>query len=387
MKVLHCCLASFYIDNYSYQENILPKAHKAMGLDVEILASIENYDSKKILVHDEPKSYLNDDGIPVTRLDYKFKFIPYYNKIRFYEGLFDFLCRSKPNIIFLHDCQFLGILSLIRYLKLYPNTIVYSDCHTDFLNSGRGFVSKYILHKILYKFCALKIEPYVKKFFGVTPLRSLFLIDVYGIPKNKVDDLYLGFDDIEIDMKKFRSDRTDFRSELGFSESDILISFGGKIDYRKRFDLLHEAFIKLSKNNKNLKLLIFGAPTPEMKNFFSELVPHKNIFNLGWRNASEIQKIILASDLGVFPGTHSVLWEQYVALQIPCIFKKWEGMTHVDIGGNCVLLNKSSDILTKLSEVLMQPEILEKMKLSAASLDSGKFLYSNISKLSLEISS
>lgn len=27
MKILHICLASFYIDNYSYQENLLPKFH------------------------------------------------------------------------------------------------------------------------------------------------------------------------------------------------------------------------------------------------------------------------------------------------------------------------------------------------------------------------
>ena len=268
MKILHCCLASFYIDDYSYQENILPKAHKALGFDVEIVASIENYDLNKTFIHDTPKLYINNDGITVTRLDYKFKFLPFYNKIRFYKGLFNYLCRSKPDVIFLHDCQFFEIFSLIKYLKLHPETTVYSDCHTDLINSGRGFISKYLLHKILYKLCALSIEPYVKKFFGVTPLRSNFLIDVYGIPHIKVDDLYLGFDDIEMDMPKFRSERPKYRSELGFNDSDILISFGGKIDQRKRFDLLYEAFIKLAKENHNLKLLFFGEPTPEMRYFF-----------------------------------------------------------------------------------------------------------------------
>ena len=36
MKILHLMLACFYIDNYSYQENYLPKYHKKQGNDVEI---------------------------------------------------------------------------------------------------------------------------------------------------------------------------------------------------------------------------------------------------------------------------------------------------------------------------------------------------------------
>ena len=31
MRILHMCLGSFFVDNYSYQENILPKYHKALG--------------------------------------------------------------------------------------------------------------------------------------------------------------------------------------------------------------------------------------------------------------------------------------------------------------------------------------------------------------------
>lgn len=48
MKVLHICLASFYIDNYSYQENLLPIYHKKMGYDVEIIASLFNFDKNGI---------------------------------------------------------------------------------------------------------------------------------------------------------------------------------------------------------------------------------------------------------------------------------------------------------------------------------------------------
>ena len=53
MKVLHICLSCLYIDRYSYQENLLPKYHKTLGYDVEILASLDIYDEtgKKVPCH------------------------------------------------------------------------------------------------------------------------------------------------------------------------------------------------------------------------------------------------------------------------------------------------------------------------------------------------
>ena len=70
MKILHCCLACFYIDDYSYQENILPKFHKIQGHDVKILASTETYIDNKVLGNTVSGTYYNEDGIEVTRINY-----------------------------------------------------------------------------------------------------------------------------------------------------------------------------------------------------------------------------------------------------------------------------------------------------------------------------
>ena len=64
MKILHCCLAAFYIDDYGYQENILPKIHKKQGHQVEILASTETYLNNSELGYIKPKSYRTKDNIP-----------------------------------------------------------------------------------------------------------------------------------------------------------------------------------------------------------------------------------------------------------------------------------------------------------------------------------
>ena len=70
MKILHCCLAAFYIDNYGYQENILPKMHKLQGHDVRIVASTETYLNNSVLGYTVPGSYNSSDDILVTRIPY-----------------------------------------------------------------------------------------------------------------------------------------------------------------------------------------------------------------------------------------------------------------------------------------------------------------------------
>ena len=76
MKILHCCLSCFYIDNYNYQENLLPRQNKIDGHDVSIIASTEVYINNTKLGYCEPKKYVNEDGIPVDAfLIEKYQFI------------------------------------------------------------------------------------------------------------------------------------------------------------------------------------------------------------------------------------------------------------------------------------------------------------------------
>ena len=120
MRILHCRLANFYIDNYGYQENILPRMHKIQGHEVMILASTETYLDKVHLGYVEAKEYINEDGIPVHRIPYK-GFYPHKvkTKLRIYKGVYEELERFKPDFIFLHDVQFLSIKEVAKYVKRY----------------------------------------------------------------------------------------------------------------------------------------------------------------------------------------------------------------------------------------------------------------------------
>ena len=93
-----------------------------------------------------------------------------------------------------------------------------------------------------------------------------------------------------------------------------------------------------------------------------------------------------AADLVIFPGQHSVLWEQACASKVPCVFEKWPGMDHVNNGGNsCFIENVSIENLKKIIKDLLYTNEYYEMKRLAESNKTNIYLYSEIAKKSLEV--
>jgi len=385
MKILHCCLAAFYIDNYSYQENILPKMHKLQGHNVMILASTETYLHKAELGYLPPSSYINTDGIPVTRIPYV-KWLPHSvaKKMRIYEGILKVVEEFKPDIIFLHDLQFVSITEIAAYAKKHPEVKVYIDGHTDFINSGKNWLSKHILHGIIYKWCAKKIEPFTRKFYGVLPLRVDFFIDVYGMPEEKTELLLLGADHTVVDINKRDEINQVVRPQLNIKATDLVIIAGGKLDRRKNIHVLMNIVDKFQKDD--LKLIVFGVPTADMKEEIERFAQSPSIKLIGWLSSEETYNYLLASDLAFFPGTHSVLWEQAIGTGLPCVVKRWTGIEHVDLGGNCLFLDSDnpSEIEEKIMLLYNDRELLNKMTAVARTRGMKEFSYYEIAKKAIE---
>lgn len=385
MKILHLCLANFYIDNYSYQENLLTKFHKKMGMEVDIIASLVTFDNDGELDTHKygKKSYINENGIPVTRLEYRSGKIN--KRLRRYEGTFETIKKSKPDIIFIHGCQFLDIKEVKKYLDSNPQVKVYVDNHADFSNSARNWLSKNILHKIIWKYTANIIEPYTRKFYGVLPARVNFLEKIYNLPRKKIELLLMGADDEKVESALSSKSIQKVRSKLKIESDDFLIVTGGKIDSAKRQTLLlMEAIKKMDK--RNIKLVVFGSITEDLRQSVEALVDNKNIYYIGWLDTVESYNLFGAADLVVFPGRHSVFWEQVVALGIPLVVKYWEGTTHVDIGGNVIFLEKDSsdEIMNVLEGITSNPEYYKKLLKNAGKEKKNNFLYSNIARQSIE---
>lgn len=381
MKVLHLMLASFYIDNYSYQENLLPKYHKKMGYDVEIVASLFTFDENgKGKWLQNRSNYINENGIPVTRLE--FKKSKYSRKIRRYEGLMDELARVNPEIIFIHGVQFSDIDIVVKYIKKHSNTVVYVDNHADFMNSGKNWISKHILHEIIWRHYAQKINPYVKRFYGVLPGRCDFLRDEYKIPEEKVELLVMGVDDEQVSRISSTNAPQKFREKNHIQRDDFLIVTGGKLDRKKNTIELISAVKQFPKNK--VKLIIFGSVDPELQDTFYGLCDGVQVQYLGWMNTEQSYDAFSAADLVIFPGLHSVYWEQTAGLGIPMLVRKLPGVDHIDMGGNVRYLRSGmrDDIYNGIIDIVDHPEEYQKMKEKA--LEAQKtFSYKEIALRSL----
>lgn len=382
MKIVHLCLSSFFIDGYSYQENMLAKYHVKMGYAVTVIASLISFgkDGKRCVL-EAPSEYVNEDGVKVIRLAYKNDWLKRFNeRLRRYEGMVDALCHEEPDIIFVHGTSFMDVRWVVKYKRSHPMTKIFADSHADWINSGRNWLSLNVQHKILWRYTTKRLESVSEKVFGVLPVRCDFLKQIYKVPQEKVEYLPMGVDD-EALPKDIAGVRKKVRDTLRLDGRELLVVTGGKIDTLKNTLLLMQA---VNKMDERVHLLIFGTVLPDIQESFKKLLSNK-IHYVGWNNAQQVMNYLVAADVACFPGTHSTLWEESVGVGVPCVSKSWQGMHHVDQNGNCVFLYKDSEleieqVLERFLDKDYYQNVLEKAKIAAL-----HFRYSQIAKKAIGI--
>jgi len=387
MKIMHCCLAAFYIDDYGYQENVLPRAHKIQGHEVRIVASTESYVEGTRRCHLRPSKYTSRDGIDVVRLAYA-QWLPHFvaSKLRVYEGFWQELEEFKPEVIFLHDLQFLDVLVVRKYCRL-NKVKVFVDSHTDYVNSARGWVSRNLLHRIIYRYCAKIADEIAVCFYPTLPARKDFMCRMYGLSAERMQLLPFGVDDTRGSPLLDAQRRAEIRAQLGIGLEDVVLITGGKIDARKRILELLQCFgLVAARVDMRIWLLVFGVPDDECVKEFETLVVQENVLRTGWLSPEDIRKHLQIADLAVFPGTHSVLWEEAVGLGVPCIFRRWSGVDHVDLDGNCIFLNSDSrqELVEVLTKLVLDPTRLLSMRECAVRKGRERFSYLNIAARAIQ---
>lgn len=380
MNIVHLCLSGTITDGWSYQENLLAKFHRRLGHVVTIITSEWVYSSDGRIHQSPQKDYFLNDGTHVIRLCISNR-ASFRSKRKKYGKLFETLQKISPEILFIHGCQFRDISTIVKYLRSHTNVITYVDNHADFSNSATNWLSKNILHKIIWRYYAHKINPFVKKWYGVLPARVDFLKDVYELPADKIDFLPMGVDDDFVKKYSGFETRSSYRKKYGIDDDDCVIVTGGKIDFAKKQTLLLMDAINQIENPK-LKLIVFGSVVPELKSEIERLCSDKVKF-IGWLSSEDSYPHFAMADLVVFPGRHSVYWEQVAGMGIPMIVKYWDGTTHVDRGGNVKFLQEDSvdEIIKTIKDVFFGDQ-LEKMK-SVALNNKNFFSYLYIAKRSI----
>lgn len=384
-KVVNICLYGPVTDGWSYQDNLLPKYQKENGNDVTVITSKWIWNSDGKLVKTDEQDYYNEYGIHTIRLDIKGD-KALTSKFKRFKGLYSQLEKEKPDIIFVHCFQFLDIDDVIRYAKKHVGVIIYVDNHCDFSNSATNWISKNILHKIVWKSMAKKLNPYVKKFFGVIPARVDFLAEMYGLPREKIELLEMGADDEKVQKAADKSKISNLRKKYGIKESDFLIMTGGKIDQAKQQTLLLMEAVKELSNKFPVKLIVFGSVSNELKDKVNELSDGTVVNYIGWIQPDDSYDFFSAADLVVFPGRHSVFWEQVVGIGKPLVVKYWNGTTHVQVNGNAEFLMKDTaeEIKNKISGILDNDKYkYNQMLVAATGKAKQRFSYREIALRSL----
>ena len=382
MKIVHIAPLAPYNEGWGYQENLLPKYQKKLGHDVTLVITNRENSSDGIK-EIAPCDYVREDGVRVIRLKIKKYFsrilTNFNSKLEVYELLKDL----APDFVFFHGLMSSSIYDVVKYKKLVnKNCIIVCDSHLDDNNfpykSGYKRTILKILNRIRYK----KVDKYVSKVYGVTPLRVDFIKEFFLVPKEKADLLIMGADDDKINFDAYVSIRSKIREENGVFD-EFLVVTGGKLDKAKNVLQLMKACIQI----KGVKLLILGSVSEDIKDEFNTLISNNdNLISVGWVQSDRVYDYYFAGDLIVFPGGHSVLWEQACASKTPCVFNAIKGVQHLNSGGNCAFVDGADvNALKGIIESLVFTENYFKMKGVAESSATDKYLYSNIAKKSLEI--
>lgn len=325
MKILHLCLACFYIDHYNYQENILPQIDKRNGHDVMIIASTETYINNSFLGYIAPGEYDTDDGIKLIRLPYvKIVNNTITRKARKYRGLYQKIYEFSPDIIFVHDLCFC-VGDLIKYKRINQKVRIFADTHTAEYNSGKNWVSLHLLHRMFYKYHIQKAIPYVEKYFYIGLSERDFSIKNYGVPETKMEYFPLG--GIIPSKEEYDINRKKKRRELGISEGQLLFIHSGKLTAQKRTEDLIEAFIK---SGVNAVLVIIGSIPDERKLVLEPLIDEERVRYIGWKRADELFMYLCAGDLYCQPGSVSATLQQAICCTLPVLSFPHDEYLHIN---------------------------------------------------------
>ena len=382
MKILHICFVGPYNEGWTYQENLLSKYHARLGHEVTLICTPREIVKGEIKLSKD-KEYINDDGVHVVRMPEK---INLGNKLIWYKGVKQILEQTEPDILFVHGPQFMDASIVANYVAKHPNVRMYVDNHCDYSNSATNFLSKYVLHKIIWKHCAQLLEPVTKKFYGVLPARVDFLEELYKLPKEKCELLVMGGDDEYIQSAGLAENIEKVRAKHGITGNDFLIVTGGKIDaYKTQTLLLMEAVKKI--DDRKVRLIVFGSVADDIRERVEELSDGCKVQYIGWINPNDSYNYFAAADLVVFPGRHSVFWEQVASQGIPMLVKDWPGTHHIDMGGNVEFINVDSveEIQKKIENIIKEPGHYEKMKKIACGDGKKSFSYSEIAQKSINL--
>jgi len=376
VKIVHICLEAPYIDGWGYQENMLPKHHAELGHEVTVIGSrnaLPYYLRKQVDYSGCVEPYM-DGLVRVVRVERTFSIL---DKLNYYPTLPDLLASIDPDLVYHHGGQSLSLLASKAHVDKYKKARLFVDFHAEYYNTARTWFSRTFLHKIVWRTIIRHCLSSISQIYCISPSVKELCEQLYGIESKRMEYLYLGVDALPATEVDRREARRSVRMELGMAEGDFLIVTGGKLNQEKRIEVAVEAVGHLDRTK--VHLAIFGAPDPGEEDYPNRMVQGMpRIHLVGWCDAAAINRYYLASDLAVFPGGQSVLWQQAIAAGVPALFRRWPGNDYMNRGNCQYLYTDQAEELEQWLRILTDSEnfrILEQMRTQAKAMSEGEMSY------------
>lgn len=327
MKIVHITL--HYLDGWGYQDNLLPLYQEKAGNDVVVISDVNhlpNQDRDKIL--SKGQEYY-DGSIKVIRIKC---YCNTSNTSFFCSGLYKYLMRIHPDQIFHHGVNSSTLVVSAWYKKKHSKTVLFVDNHADKINMSKNKIWHFCFDRVWLSMVCKLLNPWINKYYGVTPFRCDYLNEVYCIPNNKIGFLPLGCDTDTVD--KIKETKDELREQYGIEKKAFVIVSGGKMDKSKGTIELIEAYNEIKKILP-MTLVLFGS--------MDELVSKKanesdDIVTIGWCDRNKTLSLLKLSDVAVWPLLHTTLIEDAVACGIPIIVKESDNVSHFEKVGNGIFL-------------------------------------------------
>lgn len=216
----------------TYQYNILPEQNVRDGHEVLFIAAARTY-KKSIIVPVEPEDKVLKSGVRLIRLpNKKLLLAGVARRFNVLEGLEDAIKSFQPDVIWFHSINSLGLLTAANYNKANTNVKLYVDSHADDNNSAHNFLSRFFLHRLIWRNILKRIDHYVEKFMCINIECADFLMKYYGVSKSRIEIYPLG--GLLPSDNQYLKFREITRAELKLDKDDILLVHSGKIDALKK---------------------------------------------------------------------------------------------------------------------------------------------------------
>jgi len=363
MKIVHLSLASTFNEEMNYQENQFIRQHVNDKVKVTLITTNYKYDKNNIIKVPTENKIVNQ-YLKIIRLKYRFSFFDFLSqKIRSVKGLYKILEDENPDIIFHHSLQTFELLTVRKYKKNY-GTVFIVDSHEDSHNSARNFLSKYLLHKVYYNLLIKLAYSQIDTIFYVSTESKRFLIQVYGIPEDKMKFLPLGGDLINSDS--YQKIRSQIRKELQISSQEIVLTHSGKLGHEKKTETILDAFNSVE--TAEMTLLIIGSIESDyLRIVNSKINKNSKIKYLGWKNSEEITNYLIDSDVYLQPGSQSATFQIAACLKNALVVYPSESYKSLYTDEEVCFVKSTDDLIEFFKNAVGKPGFVEDKKFKAYS--------------------